>query len=189
MSKLTSYSRIIQHGNTDFLSGATIPTSISPDFTDGTWLPTDLLDRELFINTATGHLQYRGDLEIRTPIITSGDTSTRTRVIVKEIGPWDMRNNPPTILVPELNPQKKILSIDGVLRDDIGLFRTGIGYSNFLEDEELTINILYFPNATLDINPIPAVAVRNYFYNLANANTDYIDNTINRGWIIIEYID
>jgi hypothetical protein len=25
--------------------------------------------------------------------------------------------------------------------------------------------------------------------NLANANTDYIDNTINRGWIIIEYID
>lgn len=186
MSKLTSYSRIIQHGVADPSAIATIP--INNDHTSGLWLDTDIYAREIFINTITGHMDYRvGNDRIISPIITSG--STKTKVLVKEIGNWDMRNPPPVISISELNPQKKILTIDAVISDDLQQFYRNINYEDLNFPVDIATYISYSPTASLDIVPVTFPGILNYFYDLANSNTDYIDNTINRGYIIIEYID
>ena len=62
MSKITSYARNQVHGISNPLTGGTIP--ISNDHTDGSWLITDIYDRESIINTSDGGNQYRAGSEI-----------------------------------------------------------------------------------------------------------------------------
>jgi hypothetical protein len=114
MAKVEAFVRILNHGITDPTSGATIP--FTNNNTDGTWLPSDIYDREILINSSTGLMQYRAGNTIYNVAATTGNTSGSTKVVKNaitgitqlniktyEIGPWDMSDTTPPndiILIP-----------------------------------------------------------------------------------------
>lgn len=186
MPRLTAFSRIIQHGVSDPLSGATIPsTNIH---TDGTWSITDLYDREILINTGSGHMDYRADQNIWSPVISSG--ATKVKQIMYDIGGWDVSTAFPTINASELNG-KKILSMKGLIYPDPAdpnptVYPHDYKNTTFPSGYEILLN--NNPSTTIDLTKL-GIATDNFFTD-TNLNLGYYsDLGINRGVIIIKYMD
>jgi len=190
-SKITSYSRVQTHGVSNTLSGATVP--VSNDHTDGSWIITDLYDRELMINTGNGNLQYRAGSNIYT--VSSSPTPIAINNITYEIGPWDFRTataiNVIQILTPEL-VGKSIISINCVIYDDTYTVTNGLAVCyDYITNTAITpLTLLHNNGSDLIRVLLPTVAGQtNYFRVLADATLDYLSNVVNRGYVTVTYID
>jgi len=196
-SKITSYSRVQTHGVSNTLSGATVP--VSNDHTDGSWIITDLYDRELMINTGNGNLQYRAGSDIYT--VSSSPTLTGIKSITAPIGTWNMSTaaavNNVTVSINELYG-KNIVSINAMIIPE-NLFlgsnithypydfiqfanacenplRVGIIQNNLL----LTAGVIFQIETT-------GTAGTNFFRYTADLGNNFL--TGDRGIVIVTYID
>lgn len=190
MSKITSYARSQTHGVSNPLSGATVP--VSNDHTDGSWIITDIYDRELMINTGNGKLQYRAGSDIYTVPSITGDTSFRTiedkssplepdiKFQRLQIGGADLTAGPYVIstFVNGSPLAKNIISIDCVIINDGE--DTTFPYSFNPNNAFNTLDIYYNEGSpfTIDIE----VNVGTYF-----DSANYSSTSNNRGWITVYY--
>jgi hypothetical protein len=188
MPRLDAYSRIIQKGLSDPLSGATIPTS--NDHTDQTWRITDLYEREILINTSTGFMDYRTQNDLWSPVISSGGTRIKEAVI--DIGAWAMNNVSPIILSTEITNTKKILSMRAVIYPDPAdpnqvVYQHDVRFVAWPSPYNLRIG---FVGGFATIGFIKTgTNLQNYFSERAVTLGYYSDLTINRGVITIKYMD
>lgn len=188
MPRLDAYSRIIQKGLSDPLSGGTIPTS--NDHTDQSWRITDLYDREILINISTGFMDYRANNNIWSPVISSG--GTRIKEVVIDIGPWNMNTVTPILLVPEITNTKKILSMKAVIYPDPAdpnqvVYQHDLRFVSWPSPYNLRIG---FVGGVATIGFIKTgTSLQNYFSAQVVTSGYYSDLTINRGVITIKYMD
>lgn len=187
MSKITSYARGQVHGVSDPTSGATV--SPSNDHTDGSWIITDIYDRELMINTGNGNLQYRAGSDIYT--VSSSPTSTAIKSVTKPIGTWDMTTvaaiNGVTINISEVIG-KTIVGLDFVLMSDNGSgFQPYTWGANLTYDYPLSIEI---ENSAGVVQIACLDWTSNAFRRFADTIPGTFDgNTVNRGYVTVTYID
>jgi len=196
MAKITAFSRIQHHGVTDPLSGATIPTS--NDHTDGTWAITDIYDRELMINTGSATLQFRAGNDIGNVV---SSTFFNIKVYAFQIGGWDMSTagatDAITIGIGANFANKLIVGMDAMIYPDptsvIGtnglLFKYNHLDGTSASDTPLRLGFSDITNADVVIE-IDTGGGQNYFRFLSDGiDATFTDTSVNRGYIIITYID
>lgn len=196
MAKITAYSRIQHHGLTDPLSGATLP--VSNDHTDGSWLITDIYDREILINTGNGNLQYRAGVGIYNVVSTFGQN---IKTLTVQISNWDMTtataNNIKNFTASALI-NKQIIGMDAMIYPDptstFGI--NGVRFKYDTTDETsaslspLRLGISDITNGDLYIE-IDTGGGQNYFRFLSDGiDATFADGTNpDRGWIVVTYIE
>jgi hypothetical protein len=203
MSKIISYARQQTHGVSNPLSGATVAPS--NDHTDGSWSITDIYDRELMINTGSATLQFRAGSDI-TNVVSS--IFNVVKVYAIQIGNWDMSTagatDAITISIGNDFANKLVVGMDAMIYPDSGS-TFGIAGTKFKYDFiqvtggyttplalTMTQNGAAPPFNVTDVNiGIPAGgSATNYFRFLANSvDATFTDTSVNRGYIIITYID
>jgi hypothetical protein len=203
MSKITSFARQQIHGVSNPLSGATVAPS--NDHTDGSWSITDIYDRELMINTGSATLQFRAGSDI-TNVVSS--IYNVVKVYAIQIGGWDMSTAGATdsinISIGYDFANKTIIGMDAMIYPDPGTtFETnGFKYKyNFIQTSGGYITPLVLsmtqngdapPFNVTDVNigfPVGGGAT-NYFRHFSDiGDAPFSDNTVNRGYIILTYID
>jgi hypothetical protein len=203
MSKITSFARNQIHGVSDPLSGATVAPS--NDHTDGSWNITDIYDRELMINTGSATLQFRAGSGI-TNVVSS--IFNVVKVYAIQIGGWDMSTagatDVITIGIGANFANKTIIGMDAMIYPDPGtviatagtkfkydFIQVSGGYTTPLA-LTMTQNGAAPPFNVTDVNiGIPTGgSATNYFRFLANSvDATFTDTGVNRGYIIITYID
>lgn len=186
MELLRAYTRLLNHGHNSALSGATIP--ISNDHTDNNWIPTDIYDREIFINITNCHMDYRAGDNIYSPVIIE-DKPYRIKQISYEIGPWDMsvttlNADPPTGAIP-FNAQ--VIRADAWILNDAQDTITPLLYNSLGNSNPYYLSITTAPIGI--IITLLAPFANNGYYNQANSSIDYFSTSNNRGWITLQYID
>lgn len=204
MSKITSFARQQTHGVSDPLSGATVAPS--NDHTDGSWAITDIYDRELMINTGNGDLQYRAGSNIYT--VQTSPTFGAIKSITKQIGAWDMSTAGATngINIPlgiELSG-KTFVGIDAMLYPDPGTvletngFQFKYDYTQGVHSSALGLNIIQnfaappfnTTSVSIGIDATPPVGTDNIFrWYSDSVDASFTDTGVNRGYIIVTYID
>jgi hypothetical protein len=197
MAKVEAFVRILNHGITDPTSGATIP--FTNNNTDGTWLATDLYDREILINSSTGLMQYRAGNTIYNVAATTGDTSGSTKVVQNattgttqlnyksvEIGPWDMNNLGGGNDIINVNcgiNASKIIQIHAQILTDPQNSSYAYTYTDLTHLSPL---IIFYSGTTATLSN----TVNTYFAdNTLPPSTSFSSTTNNRGYVNIFYKD
>ena len=194
MSKIVAYSRISHHGLTNSLSGATIPST--NDHTDGSWLITDIYDREILINTGNGSLQYRAGNNIYNSVISSGST---IKNVILPIGNWDMRTSTGVndiTLTSNIPTTAKILSVDAIIYSEgFPYVNQQFSYTMIEGDSSFSPLFLISTNAfSLPYSFVIGIRVgvlNNWFRVRADGpgNTSFTTTGFNRGYITVQYMD
>lgn len=184
MDKITAYTRLINKGNSNGLFGATIP--ITNDHTDGSWLPTDIYDREIFINTSTNLMDYRGGNTIYSPVTT--DISRKVKQRTWDIGPWNMTNTAFQPTTPTFASNLQVINVDVWVIDDAQQFIFPLTYTDIVYDEPWLITVGQSP-FPINVSFTLLFTANNRFWDLANSNLDYFSVANNRGWITVQYIE
>ena len=199
MSRITSYARQQNHGVSDPLSGATLP--ISNDHTDGSWTITDIYDREIMINTGNGNLQYRAGSDIYT--VSSSPTLTGVKSITFPLGAWDMSTVAATDFIAiSLGIDlvtKTFLGIDAMIYADgsPSVYANKKFKYSFTQATKSSSLQLYIeqdgvtpPSVIIGIDITPPAGTSNFFrFFLDSIDATFTDTAINRGYIIVTYID
>jgi hypothetical protein len=200
---ITSYTRISRRGWNYPTSGATIGPS--NDHTDGTWIETDLYNREIGINTNNGVLQYVASGSVYTVLnsISSGATpngfikneTTGTTRNVKykyfELGGRDFTLNPINFTITNLDIDGKqvvdILSAGLTIFSDSG----NVCITEQFNNPNLNVRFRLSNNppnlVRLDVFTTAAVPIYQTWGTFFAGET--INSTsVNRGYIWITYL-
>jgi hypothetical protein len=200
---ITSYTRISRRGWNYPTSGATIGPS--NDHTDGTWIETDLYEREIGINTNNGVLQYVASGSVYTAISdiqTSGETplnaikydNTGTTNLSYYIIPMvqqDIQNNNITTVVENIAGLSillpDVISITRIVYDDSGTLAIPTTYTsnlNTFNPDVLIQNAFFGGNIRID-NDLPGSTIYDgTFFDLQT----FTSTTVDRGYYIISYL-